>query len=50
MVDDGVAQSVSVTAEWGGVGRMNLKIDVQRPKGKVAFNYDFIWAFETARE
>ena len=49
MITDGVAQGVTVTAEWLGGGFLGLAVSIQRPQGKLTFTYKINWNAETVR-
>lgn len=45
MIDDGIAKSVSVTAERGGMDQLNLAVEIQKPASSELLNMRFqdIW-------
>lgn len=49
MIEDNLAQSVTVEAEWISQGFLALKVSIQQPKGTVAFKFKINWAAELSR-
>lgn len=49
MLEDNLAQSVTVEAEWISPGFLGLGISIQRPEGKVSFKFKVNWLAEMAR-
>lgn len=49
LIDDGVAESVTVETEFVSRGVLGIKVGVKRPKSNVALTYAFNWAFEELR-
>lgn len=46
LVEEKIAQSVTVTAEFIERGFLALSVAIQQPKGKVAFNFKYNWSAE----
>ena len=46
MIDDGIAQTIGVTAEWLGLGFLGLSVTIQRPQGQLTFTYRVNWIAE----
>jgi len=50
MIDDKIATSVDVAAEWIRAGVMGIAIQINRPDGStVGYRYDYNWAAQAAR-
>jgi len=44
LVEDGVAQSVAVSAEWTRPGMLGLLVDIRKPDGsRLRYRFDSIW-------
>lgn len=50
LLEDRVAQAVTVTAEYAGLGRMHLQAVIERPDAsRETYRYDFEWAAQAAK-
>lgn len=49
MIEDGIAESVEVSAEYPEREKLSLAISIQKPKGKVSFKYILNWRAELSK-
>lgn len=49
MIEDGIAHSVTVEAEWIKQGMLGISVAIQQPRGKVAFSFKTNWNAELSR-
>jgi len=49
LTEDGIAETVSVDAEWVSTGVLGLSVYGTRPQNKSTFKFDFVWNFESSR-
>lgn len=49
MLEDGLAQSVTVQAEWVAQGLLGISVAIEQPKGQVAFKFKTNWNAELSR-
>lgn len=49
ILDDNIAQSVSVSTEWISSGYLQIKVSIQKGKNEVAFLYNRNWSSELSR-
>ena len=47
MIDEKLAQSITVETEWVDDGFLGIKVTIQRPKGKLVFKYKINWNAQT---
>lgn len=49
LIEDGIAETVGVTASFPEMGRVDLVVTIQKPQGKLSFKYSITWSAEKAR-
>ncbi len=44
LIEDGVAESVAVTTERGGLYKINIGIEIARPQEQASRRFSYVWA------
>lgn len=47
LIDQGIVQSVDVSAEWVAQGRLNIDIRITEPDGSI-YRYQYLWSAKNA--